>query len=729
MANIRSGLRSFNGGELSPEFGAQVTDARYQTGLARCLNFTVLPHGPAENRAGTNYVRHAKEAVTLSRVIPFTYSNTQSMALEFGHNYIRFHTGGATLLSGSPAAYSGATSYVVGDLVSSAGTNYYCVAATTSNAPPNATYWYAMPASGEYEIPTQYDEADLFDIHYVQSADVLTLVHPLYPVRELRRQEATRWVLSFVGFAASLAAPSSITATATTASAPTNLHAYSYKVVAVGDGGKSLSVASSAATCSNNLLQTDAYNDISWASVSGAKLYYVYAQSTGGIHGYIGSSDGVTFRDDNITPDISQTPPIAQALFTAPGDYPGAVSYHEQRRVFAGTNNKPQHVWATRSGTESDMNYSLPTRDDDAITFRIAAREANSIRHLAPLATLVALTGAAEWRIGTADGSPITPASVSVKPQSYNGANNVQPAVVHNAIIFAAARGGHVRELGFSNDAGGYVTGDLSLRAQHLFDGLEVADIAYSKSPTPTVWAVSSSGQLLGLTYVPEEKIGGWHRHETLNGAFESVCVVPEGDEDALYFIVRRTVNGATVRYVERLHTRAFAAQADAYFVDCGSTYTGVATSTVTGLTWLEGETVSILADGAVHADRVVTAGAITLDAPASTVHVGLKITAQLQTMPAAFDAQAFGAGRMKNVNKVYMRVSQSGGIFAGPSFEALTEHKQRTDEPYGSPPDLVTGEIELVIDPSWGSDGHVCIEQTAPLPLTVLAMSLEIAT
>ena len=95
MANIRSGLRSFNGGELSPEFGAQVTDARYQTGLARCLNFTVLPHGPAENRAGTNYVRHAKEAVTLSRVIPFTYSNTQSMALEFGHNYIRFHTGGA----------------------------------------------------------------------------------------------------------------------------------------------------------------------------------------------------------------------------------------------------------------------------------------------------------------------------------------------------------------------------------------------------------------------------------------------------------------------------------------------------------------------------------------------------------------------------------------------------------------------------------------------------------
>ena len=271
--------------------------------------------------------------------------------------------------------------------------------------------------------------------------------------------------------------------------------------------------------------------------------------------------------------------------------------------------------------------------------------------------------------------------------------------MIGNAVVFPTGRGGHIRELGYNSDAGGYVTGDLSLKAPHLFDNFDIVDMAYQRCPMPVVWSVSTTGLLLGLTYVPEQQVGAWHWHDTgASGAFESVCVIPEGEEDALYAVVRRTINGAEVRYVERMASRTFIDLSDAFFVDAGGTYSGAATTTITGLTWLEGQTVAVLADGAEHPRRVVTGGAIALDWPASKVHVGIPIEADMMTLPVAVEAQAYGQGRVKNVNRVWMRVHRSGGIMAGPEFNRLTELKWRQAEPYGSPPRLASDEVSLAI-------------------------------
>jgi hypothetical protein len=415
-------------------------------------------------------------------------------------------------------------------------------------------------------------------------------------------------------------------------------------------------------------------------------------------------------------------------MFNNPGDYPGAVSYFEQRRTFAGSINSPQNLWMTKSGTESDTNYSLPTRDSDSITVRVAAREANTIRHLVPLSNLLALTSAAEWRVTSVNSDAITPSSISVKPQSYIGANNVQPVVINNNVVFASARGGHVREMAFAWQSSGYLTGDLSLRAPHLFDGFDVVDMAYAKSPYPIIWFVSSTGYLLGLTYVPEQQIGGWHWHDTIGGIFESVCVVPEGSEDAVYCVVQRMINGQSVRYVERFASRLFHDPADAFFVDCGATYNGSPTNTISGLTWLEGCTVSVLADAAVQAQKVVTGGAITLDQAASIVQIGLPITADMQTLPCNFPEQAMGQGRPKNVDRVWLRVKRSSGFSAGPTFDSLSAFPQRTTEPLGSPPALLTDEVELDVPPNWAYGGQTCIRQSDPLPLTVVGVSLEVS-
>lgn len=680
MANVRTFHRSFAGGEISPEMFGRIDDAKYQSGLARCRNFIVKPHGPVENRPGFMYVREVKTSPTKVRVINFTYSTTQTMVIELGAGYFRFHTLGATLMS--------------------------------SGVP--------------YEISNPYAEADLFDIHYVQSADVLTLVHPNYAPRELRRLGATNWQLTTPTFGAPIAAPSSVVPTAYGHTVVK--YTYSYVVTALDADGISESAATAPASVDGNLFETGATVRIVWSSVPGASRYNVY-KLQGGLYGYIGQSAGSSIVDDNIAPDLSATPPIYEAIFDGAGKYPAAVSYFEQRRCFAGTTNQPHSIWMTKSGTETNMSYSLPLRDDDRISFRVAAREANTIRHIVPLTQLLLLTSSAEWRVTSVNSDAITPSTISVRPQSYVGSSNVQPSVINNTLIYCAARGGHVCELAYSWQANGFVTGDLSMRTPQLFDTFTIVDMAYAKAPQPVVWFVSSSGKLLGFTYVPEQQVGAWHWHDT-DGVFESCTTVAEGGEDALYCVIRRTINGVSKRYIERMASRQFTDQEDAFFVDCGATYEGPETDTISGLGWLEGKTVSILADGAVHPQRVVSSGSISLDEKASTVQVGLPIQADLQTLPLAVQLQdgSFGQGRVKNVNKVWLRVNRSSGIFVGPSADELTEAKQRTTENYGEPPVLKTDEIPIVLTPTWADSGQIFVRQSDPLPLTLVSLAAEVA-
>ena len=815
------------------------------------------------------------------------------MVLEFGEGYIRFHTQGETLLAGTGAAYNGATPYVVGDMVSYGGSNYYCILASTGNLPTNVTYWFLI-SSPAYEIPSPYLEADLFDIHHVQSSDVLTLVHPNYAPRELRRLGATQWTLTSISFvpavssptgvavvasfgerfnivSISLASPGSIvcssahqfvkgdsvyisgvggmtqlttgfyvvnsegTAALTvkdyTTGVPVNTTTYTpytsggkieygtkifdilnyYVVTAIAANGVDESLASSSVSVTNNLYVNGAFNTITWSTVAGAIRYNIYKIQSG-LYGYIGQTQALSFTDDNIAPDMGITTPVVETVFNSANNYPGAVSYFEQRRVFAGTTYAPQQLWMTRSGTESDMSYHLPVKDDDRISFKVASREANTIRHIVPLQQLMLLTSAAEWRVSPVNSDAITPTTISVRPQSYIGANNVQPSIINNSMVYCAARGGHIRELGYSWQSNGYITGDLSLRAAHLFDNYEISDMCYSKSPHPIIWFISSTGYLLGLTYVPEQQIGAWHWHDT-DGTFESCANVAEGAEDHVYVVVKRTVNGNSVRYVERMSSSAFDSLDDCFFVDSGLTYDGnnttattvtvtggtlwgptevltitastpifafpaltdigdafvftatdgtqyrltiegcssttvvtarsdkvlavafrsvpisngaFARNSVAGLSHLEGKTVSILADGAVLPSEVVVGGSISIDRAAVKIHVGLQYFSDLQTLPLAINIEAFGQGRVKNINQAWVRVFRSSGLFVGPTADKLTEAKMRTNEPYGSPPSLRSDEISVNITPTWAQGGQIYIRQADPLPLTVVGVTIE---
>jgi hypothetical protein len=743
-------LRSFAGGEITPEMFGRIDLPKNQTGLQKVLNFIVLPHGPLARRPGTAFLNEARDSTTISRLIPFVYSATQAMILELGVGYMRFHNSGGTLLEANKTVTSVAGNTVsvtghgwaTGDWVflslSGAGGRFFKITNTGANTftttdpggtavNPNAAY---NQAARVYQIATPFDASNIFDLEIAQSADVLTLCHPLVPAQELRRLAATNWTLTAASFAPTIAAPGSPAATPTTAVSQ-NLTTQRYVITAMANDLVTESLQSAQASCTNNLSLAGNFNTISWATVTGANRYYVYKQR-GGSWGYIGQTTGLSLVDDNITADTTQVPPESNiALNDAAGNYPTAVTYHEQRRWFGGTVNNAQRIYATRSATDANMTSSVPSRDDDALQFRIAASQQNAIRHLVPLADLLALTAGGEFRIySDGSASAITPKSLTVKPQAYCGASSVQPVVTSGSALYVQAQGSHIREIAYDPQGTGYYrTIDISLMAPHLFNGYTIKQMAYSRAPDQVAWAVRSDGVLLGMTYVPDQSVFGWHQHTT-DGFVESVAVIPENNTDAVYMIVRRTINGRTVRYIERLQTRLFTTLASCFYVDCGLTYSGAPVTTIGGLWHLEGKTVKILADGAVVADRVVTAGSITLDAAASTVNIGLAYNSDAQTVPLDMEGAAAGAqGTMKNVNKVFIRVAQSSLVSAGPTFDKLTAFPSRAvSDPYGSPPALRNAELPLVIGPTWGTDGSVCVRASAPLPLTMLSMTLEVA-
>lgn len=735
-------LRSFAGGEITPELYGRIDLQKFQTGLAKALNFTVLPHGPAARRPGFKYAVEARDSSKRVRLIPFSYSADQTVVLEFGDQTIRFIINGQALLEanvaissivGSTVTTTGAHSYSTGQDVF-IGNRFYRITVTGANTFTTADRWgAATTASGTnaarvYTLASPYLEVDLSALHFAQDSDVLTIVHPSHAARELKRLGATNWTLTTISFAPSATVPTGVAVVATVGTAG-NQNPHTYVVTSIAADGVTESLASSSVSANNNLTVSGNYNTISWSAVAGATRYRVYKQR-GGSFGYIGSTTSTSVVDDNVLADTTTTPPEdIYDLNTGSGDYPAATTYYEQRRWFAGTGNEPQTVWATRNGTQANLTSSLPSQDDDGLEFRIAAQQQNAIRHLLPLADIIALTVGGEFRI-FADSAPnITPTSLSIKPQGYSGASNVQPALTSGSILYVQAQGSRLRELAYNWQNSAYVSIDISIMAPHLFNGYSVTDLAYCRAPVPTLWAVRSDGTLLGMTYVPEQQVYGWHQHAT-DGSFESVCVVSEGLEDVLYAVVKRTVNGRQVRYVERLQTRQFVDQADAFFVDSGLTYDGAPVSALAGLWHLEGKQVQILADGAVHPPRTVTAGAITLDASYSTIHVGLAYTSDMQTLPLALELQAAGQYARKNVNGAAIRITQSNLVKAGPSFAKLTEYPARDHtDPYGSPPALKTGELRFAIGPNWGSDAAVCVRQDQPLPLNVLSLALDVAT
>lgn len=500
----------------------------------------------------------------------------------------------------------------------------------------------------------------------------------------------------------------------------------------------------------------------------------------------------------------------ALAAWSETRGWPQEVEFFASRLVFARTERNPQTAWFSQVDDYSNFGRSVPMEDSDAITATLNARQVNAIEELVPLDKLLLLTTGGEWKTTGGQDDILTPTKLAWKPQTYWGASKLPALVIGNTALFTQARGYIVRDIGYQYESDGYTGNDLTIFASHLVIGHQILDWTYQTIPNSAVWMVREDGIAMTCTYMREQEVNGWAPHETL-GYFESVCNVSEGNEDFVYFIVRRKINGANKRYVERLNTRLFAHAREWFFVDCGLTYDGrnIAGTTMTltlgsatgwtsedeltlaasasvftgasdvgdwvvfgyegdnplrmviteflttsvvkvrplrdvpvewrsvgtadwafgrdsisGLGHLEGESVAILADAMVMGQRVVAGGSITLDNPATVVHVGLPYVADFETLEVTVPGSETVATRKKVIPTVSLLLGPSRNIKTGPSFDRLEEYDARDsgDSMQGAPPDI-EGVVDVHPVKSWDQSGRVAVRQDQPLALSILGV------
>ncbi len=439
---------------------------------------------------------------------------------------------------------------------------------------------------------------------------------------------------------------------------------------------------------------------------------------------------------------------------TPSGNYPGCVTYFQQRKVFGGSNQAPSTLWMTQPGDYHNMDTSNPSRSSDGITATIASNAVNAIKFFVPFTDLLMMTASGAWKLnGGQTGTPITPTALVASPQSYVGCADLPPIVVNYDVLYVQAKGSIIRDLAYNYYANIFTGTDLSILSNHLFFGYTLQRWCYAEEPYKLIWAVRSDGTMLLFCYLKEQDVYAWTHADTPGNSgtdtFCSVATIPEQQiagitEDSVYVVTQRTIPnvayGQPVKYLERISTRNFMTNGvsdvtKAWFCDCGLQYNGNAVSaggnglgpvsSVSGLDHLDGATVSILADGNVQPLQVVTNGTISIQYPAYLITVGLPYTGQVQSLRFHPEASAAQSQTFRGkISAVTLRLVDSRGLKVGPAINDLTEIKERNATVnYGVAVPLFTGDERLVIDNRYLAEDVVWIEQDNPLPCTILGI------
>lgn len=749
MPRTTFAFSSFTSGELSPRLDGRADLDKYYRGCKTLENFLIHPHGGAKRRPGTEFIHEVKNSSSFTRLIPFEFSTIQTYMLEFGDQYIRFYKDEGIIVEGdktitnisqaNPAVvtsashgYSNGNHVIISSVTGMVEVNgkTFKVANATTNTFElqdvdgnniNSTGYTAYSSGGVvnriYEISSPYLAADLPNIKFAQSADVMYICHPNYQVRKLSRTGHTNWTLTAVQFnvppfQAHNTTTTTITATGTAVGASTTFTASSTTGINGGNGFQSTDVGRAIHFNTGHIRVTG---------------YTSSTVVTGTVVVALGS--GAANTD------------WALGSFSDTSGHPSVVTFFEQRLVFGGTTDEPQTLFFSVSGDYENFDDAYHTSLDatSSMQYTIASNQVNAIKFLTATRTLIVGTTGGEFSVsGGGTDVAITPTNILIKKQSNHGSADVSPLSVGNVTLFLQRAKRKIRELAYNFDVDGYLAPDLTILAEHVTEG-GLNEMAYQQEPDSIAWGVRADGQLIGLTYQRAEQVVGWHRHK-LGGSFgvdsfghvESVASIPGTlNEDTLYVIVKRTINGTTRRYVEYFTNYEIDNVTDSWFVDSGLQYSGSATTTISGLDHLEGETVTILADGATHPDKTVSNGAITLDRSSTKVTVGLGYTSLLQTMRLeAGSAEGVSQGKIKRIHDVTIRLYKSVGIEVGSSLLEMDRIPFRDSSmAMDTAIPFYTGDVKTEFRGGFELDGFIFVRQTQPLPLTVIAIYPELTT
>jgi hypothetical protein len=787
---------NFAGGEIPPALYGRTDLQKYAQSLRRCRGFIVTAHGAVTNRPGTTFVREVKDSTKKVRLIPFIFGNDQSFVLEFGHQYIRFYKdGGIVLNAGNP--YEVATPYTeadldklkfaqIGDIITITHSTYAPRelrrlgntnwTLTTVDFIP-AAHGIPYDLESSYDPDVKYTRAGYASIEYdIDQVVTQPKKERRYKLTLMLRNDTTRQVVetlphSYGEVVASIGYGGTGTAIKdTTVVEWASGTAYSYtNVVRGSDGalyfcrfgntGRDPTLKSNWASywtpvipgelngqaCGYLFSLAEHKPKISWGGVdapSGYTLvgFRLYVGVRSGIYGLIADVDTNvrSFIDDGTTPiDYTRSPPTNDNPFAS--DYPACTGFFEQRRMMANTPLRPADLLGSKTGDFTNFAWKPVITDDDAITgLTLASMTFEEIRWLLPLRALLVGTSEGMWVISGSGGvnDALTASSFKARKQLYRGMSWIDPVAVDNAALVASRLNNAIYEVVFDYATDSYQSAEVSLLAAHLFDNHSIKGWAHARTPHSVVWMVRDDGILLGFSYNRATEVIAWHWHDTL-GKFESICAVQEGNEDAVYVVVNRTVNGSTKRYVERFASRLLPRLEDGtidvkrgVFLDSSLTYDDVPATIFSGLTHLEGMSVKVLADGAVFGPYTVTGGQIDISEQvpdgASVVTIGLSYTSEIETLDLMFPDKEIVDAR-KSVFGLVFQVIESRGLKVGGAYDALREWNQRTvADGYGTIKPF-TGTSDVPFPSDYNSHGRVIVRVEDPLPVTIVGIGRKV--
>ena len=576
------------------------------------------------------------------------------------------------------------------------------------------------------ELATPYQEADLPALNFAQSADVMYVCHRSYPVHRLERTSHTSWSLSQVAFDDGPYLKENTTTTTLAPSANTGL---------------GITITASATT---------GINDGKGFQATDVGRLIRYKKSNAWGVAVITSVMSTTQVKADVKHNFEASPNAQKTwrlgAWSGTAGHPAKVYFFEQRLGFAATNHQPQTFWLSQSADFENMtpdnrdgDNDETVEDDDAIDYTISADQVNVIRWMVAYKNLIIGTAGGEWTVRS-DGPVLTPTDIDVKRQTGYGSAALDPQLMRGRLIYLQKARRKVLEFAYDLELDGFQSLDMTLLADHVTKG-GIDAMAYQQELDSTLWCVRSDGIVPTFTYQPDQNVIGWAR-QIFGGSFdggnaeaESVAVIPGSNRDETWLVVKRTINGSTARYVEFLEA-AFDSgddQASALYADSGLTYadTETPTATISGLDHLEGETVKVLADGAVHPDCTVSGGEITLQHEANTVHAGLGYTHVYESLKWEAGSPAGTAqGQTKRIDGVTLMLLDSLNAKVGPVAEGLSIIPfRRVNDAMDTAVPLFTGEKFTEFDGDYTTDSRVRVEGDDPAPFTLLAVSPRIKT
>lgn len=746
---------AFTTGEVSPDVSSRFDLEQYKSALLEAENVVIRPYGAVAKRQGSQYVGQVKYSDKPTRLFEFTTNTNNSFMLEFGDKYIRVWNYGV---------YTGIevttpfTSDILFDLNCSQSGDVMFICSGKYPIQTLSRYSETDWRMSAYKLTEQpYDEINTDNGHTLTvNGDTITSTKDLftsdmvgsviqiaYYVEAVHTKSAgevvEKKVKRYMQAQTIEKTYNNINYNVGSYSTDTEL-SWKFTTHGTWEGTVKLQISNNDGQTWKDYRTYTSKNDYNVTDTgkieAGARLKYISDIKGGSVncdlsifpftqYGIveIKSVNNAKSATVNILNGIKDGEPSHQwklGSWNRGRGYPKLCTFYQDRFVVAATDSKPNYIWMSRTGDYPNFGVEKvegTITDDSAITLPVINRKMYEIRHLVPANDLIILTSGNEWIVS--GDKTITPTNCNLKTQTQRGALSCEPQFIGNRCVFVQERGGTVRDMGYSYESDNYTGQDLTLFVKTRVRGYLTITSAYAQDPDSIIYYIRNDGEINCLTYIPEQKVYGWS-HFVTNGKYLYCESVSEGEQDSLYTLVERTLQGKKVKCIERM-VPLYSDDVNV-FLDCYVEFKSSNAIDSINIPHLSGQTVQVVIDDKQQPDVVVPDdGLLQLNVSGSNIKIGLPFTSKIRVPSVEMQMQdGTLQGRIATVSRVVLRMYKSFGGKVGRTFD-------RMDDITLPPNELFTGDKPVILPKmgtNYSTDTSICIKHSDPFPFNLLSIT-----